>query len=56
MIATMAHRTIDSLSPSEAKLALSLLDRQDRKKIAREKLYEEIRSKNSAWYASKSKK
>ena len=56
MMITMSKRTIESLTPAEAKLALSLLDREDRKKIARDKLYKEIRSKNAAWYASKAKK
>ena len=48
--------TFDTLTPKQQKFAVSLLQREERKSIARDKLYAEIRSKNEAWYASRSKK
>ena len=45
--------TFATLSPSDQRKAVSLLEREERKAVAREKFYAELKAKRDAWIASK---
>lgn len=42
-----------TLSPSQQRKALVLLEREERKEVARERLYAELAEKRASWMSSK---
>ena len=44
--------TYATLTPTQQRKAVELLQREDRKAIAREKLYTELKAKRNAWFKS----